>query len=1359
MEMREEVKNLFKYLLKVKEMNEKIARNVSDYEKVYFEADLVSTPGCTVSRDNSKAWWLKVTKKAREVYDSLFKIYMDMKKSSEEVEIVWGHGMLGLRGGGSKIMHPVFVTRMELNYDEGEQFFTLSPVEGTHLEVGFLSVVADDAKEELLEEVRQEVRKNCPDPRKFENITRYLSEMLLYLDGDEEGLEGQKTVMAKDKVKLKEVPRFFNAPVVMVRRKGSDVWKQELKDIIDKVDRGFKIPMSVQALVNSKEIEQMDGDKAQWQELSREVLFPLPSNEEQREIVQRLSDNYGVVVEGPPGTGKSHTIANLICHLMAHNKRVLVTSQSDRPLRVLADMIPEEIRGLCVSVLGSDSACLAQMDEGVRQIVDNLCMNKEQLKEEIRAGIERLRQCKDKQKDLMKKYKQLEMVQQSSMNYGGRFYTLMEISRWVKMHEGEYSYIDDDIAMDSIQPLTNSQFERLKEILGFIDKYDLEKINKIGVMLDNLPEYEEIYNKLHRYEELKEKQPQLMEKLKNWDFPKSSRSNLDRVIALCHEAEQNMGLLEQEDFAGVLKIYKSSRTAREAFREVSRRCNACLMEISRLASELSIHSVEIPQDLGINYLREQFDVVYDYMLGKKSLGKFFVAIHKEQVATVMRCRVDGRRLESFDDMVVMRLYLEKADRERNVLFAWNNIMKGYGGKPLDELDDCSMAKLVEYVRCLDMLVNWNQDVKNEIIASLRDVRLPENLNWHASKTYGEMAQVLEGMKQLDELENLYAYFKVLRQMVYSTGVMDDLYEALKANDVNMLRNCFDEIERLRIRKYDVVQLNKLMARLEKPCPKFAARLVNGGDTSSMAGFDKAWKWRQWNTLIRKVNAVNTEFLMKELKGAMELEGQLMKEITAKKTWLARVSSISEEEKRSLMSWATAMKRIGKGTGKYVSEYRNTAQKEMEKCRRMMPVWIMPLNKVIENFKYSNDMFDVIIFDESSQSDVFSICALMRAKKAVIVGDDKQISPESVGVDQVSVKALIRRYLGNIPESQWFDLQTSLYDTAMRVFPNRLMLKEHFRSVPEIVQYSNTFHYDNRMIPLRYPFNREVLNPPVAAVKVKDAVREDNRQVNVKEAQELVKKVVECCRNEAYKGMTMGVISLLGNAQSDLILGMLKEQLGEKELIKRKLVCGDAYSFQGDERDVMFLSMVIGNNVKFTALTKDVDKRRFNVAASRARNQMWLFHSVDLCDLSPQCARHSLLKYFEDYKKFSPCLENTGNIFRSELQKELYKKLREEGYDVRIGSRIHQEYDVDLLVEGDRSRVAVICEGDGMKKDRDFERELMNQLTLERMGWTMLRVSGCEYYYNPEIAMGRILKQISSANVNRRRAVKKASAMV
>jgi superfamily I DNA and/or RNA helicase len=105
--------------------------------------------------------------------------------------------------------------------------------------------------------------------------------------------------------------------------------------------------------------------------------------------------------------------------------------------------------------------------------------------------------------------------------------------------------------------------------------------------------------------------------------------------------------------------------------------------------------------------------------------------------------------------------------------------------------------------------------------------------------------------------------------------------------------------------------------------------------------------------------------------------------------------------------------------------------------------------------------------------------------------------------------------------------------------------------------------------------------------------------------------------------------LQGEAQGALIENQLLERLGAEEMERRRLVCGNPYSFQGDERDIMFLSLVAATNEKIGPLTGTAHERRFNVAASRARDMMVLFHSVTCDDLSSSCLRRRLLEFFEN----------------------------------------------------------------------------------------------------------------------------------
>ena len=115
-----------------------------------------------------------------------------------------------------------------------------------------------------------------------------------------------------------------------------------------------------------------------------ELYFPLPYNEEQVTIISRLENAAGVTVQGPPGTGNTHTIANVICHYLATGRRVLVTSKGEPALEVLQSKIPEEVRPLTVALLTSDREGIRQFQASIESIQHQVSqLNATMCKQEI----------------------------------------------------------------------------------------------------------------------------------------------------------------------------------------------------------------------------------------------------------------------------------------------------------------------------------------------------------------------------------------------------------------------------------------------------------------------------------------------------------------------------------------------------------------------------------------------------------------------------------------------------------------------------------------------------------------------------------------------------------------------------------------------------------------------------------------------------------------------------------------------------------------------------------------------------------------------------------------------------------------
>ena len=131
--------------------------------------------------------------------------------------------------------------------------------------------------------------------------------------------------------------------------------------------------------------------------------------------------------------------------------------------------------------------------------------------------------------------------------------------------------------------------------------------------------------------------------------------------------------------------------------------------------------------------------------------------------------------------------------------------------------------------------------------------------------------------------------------------------------------------------------------------------------------------------------------------------------------------------------------------------------------------------------------------------------------------------------------------------------------------------------------------------------------------------------------------------------------MVGTENALLVDSILRARLTVSEYQKRRLLCGNASQFQGDERDIMFLSMVDSPSDLTLPMRQREDARKvFNVAASRARDQLWVVHSLDLGrDLKPGDLRLRLIQHVETAGSRKPAkIDLASVLFESELQSEL-----------------------------------------------------------------------------------------------------------
>ena len=454
-----------------------------------------------------------------------------------------------------------------------------------------------------------------------------------------------------------------------------------------------------------------------------------------------------------------------------------------------------------------------------------------------------------------------------------------------------------------------------------------------------------------------------------------------------------------------------------------------------------------------------------------------------------------------------------------------------------------------------------------------------------------------------------------------------------------------------------------------------------------------------------------------------------------------------------MGWKMAVKKIGKGTGKNAQMYRKTAQQQMTFCQKAVPAWIMPVSTAMESFNPASNKFDILIVDEASQSDLSALALMYMAKKVIIVGDDKQVSPSAVGVDGNQIGAIRDMYIRDIiPLWPLYDAKTSLYGLAETSY-EPLMLKEHFRCVPDIIGYCNRLSYEYKIKPLRDASSSN-LKPAIVSYRAPDGQREGHRKTNPKEAEWIVALMQSCMEQAEYDRKTFGVISLLGDEQAKAISELIYTKINVSEIENRHILCGNAANFQGDERNVVFLSMVDSNEgdgpMRLTGEGTDQStKQRYNVAVSRAKDQLWIVHSLDYTrDLKAGDMRRDLLEYAADPKAYAQLAEEAEKKSESPFEKEIAMALLSKGYHIvqqwEIGSG---GYRIDIVVIFQGKKIAVECDGERWhSSEEQIRNDMARQSVLERMGWRFIRIRGSQYYRDPDGTMTSVYAQLHDKGI-------------
>ncbi|RLD73502.1 MAG: hypothetical protein DRJ10_17760 [Bacteroidetes bacterium] len=325
--------------------------------------------------------------------------------------------------------------------------------------------------------------------------------------------------------------------------------------------------------------------------------------------------------------------------------------------------------------------------------------------------------------------------------------------------------------------------------------------------------------------------------------------------------------------------------------------------------------------------------------------------------------------------------------------------------------------------------------------------------------------------------------------------------------------------------------------------------------------------------------------------------------------------------------------------------------------KTFPIWLVKMSDIYKVLPLQNELFDIAIIDEATQCDVASTLPIIqRAKRVVFTGDPNQLRHVSflstVRQNTIAQKLEIEHidpFLLDYRNNSILDIVTeSINNQEQLVF-----LDEHYRSTPAIIRFSNEKFYSSS---LKIMSARPDIPYSEGIEVIKCNGLRTKKGTNLEEADIIIQKVHQIVDNEARLSesacQSIGVLSPF-RAQVELLSEKVKRKFSLHQIERHKLNIATAYGFQGEERDVMFLSFVLDNESHPTAFRHINKKDIFNVSITRAKSLQYIIHSLNINELKPDSLLRQYLDSFKtSHKELKP--NKVKDLFIDEVVVELQK---------------------------------------------------------------------------------------------------------
>ncbi|MBV66328.1 DUF4011 domain-containing protein [Halomonas sp. R1t8] len=1095
------------------------------------------------------------------------------------------------------------------------------------------------------------------------------------------------------------------------------------KDLMDRSEALKESPVVKHLLDTPREPYDSDIRFVEAKDIDREytpadLLTPLPADSSQMSAIATADRGKDFVIIGPPGTGKSQTIGNLIAHMLGKGKKVLFVSEKTAALDVVHRRLREIGLGQFCLELHSNKAKKADVLDQLRTSWTNASASSVS---DWKAESERLKTLRDRLNHVV-----------NALHRRHRNGLTAHYAMGVKIRDADLaSKVKLSWAKAEIHD--EQQLEQLREIASLLSVQAKAVGNVVDHPLSVIQQHDW--------------RPQWQEEVVS--VARQLKKSADQMSHELSAVEKALGIR-----LGTLNFAKLSAVAE---------CCQVLLDAYRQSASFALEP-DAPDRL--DALEEAVTQLKTYIATQAKLSCSYAPLAWQQLDTT----VLGSAWAAANETWWPKSWFAKRGVVKQLREG------GAQGTPNPDNDIPVLAQLRETGSNIDRLdavlkglKGW--DAYNSDPEAMAALKL---LGTRARVAVGKLADDAESLAALRakirsllyDANDLLAPEAPIGRVIIDFQATFNEFTALKSQFEDLIgaalerhlpaeepalsavsAHCQQIVEHHISLKEWCAWMRRRTEALDYQLGPLVDAIEQGSiDTDQIKDVFEAAYCEWWSSAVIGEDDVLRTFSSPEHQAAIQNFRELdtrFSALTAKYIAARLSGEIPDQEAiQKSSSWGVLRHELQKKMRhKPVREMMETIP---DAITTLAPCLMMSPLSIAQFLSPGQALFDVVIFDEASQITVWdAVGSLARGKQVIVAGDPKQMPPSN--------------FFGRSDDDPDGDVDgegdlESILDELMGASIPQRVLNLHYRSRREsLIAFSNSRYYDNSLVTFPAPVHPD---KGVSLVRPEGFYARGKARHNQGEAKAIVAEIIRRLTSEdaAIRRQSIGVVTF-NTEQQSLIEDLLDKARGEDPSIEwafsddelEPVFVKNLETVQGDERDVILFSITYGPDesghvtMNFGPLNRSGGERRLNVAMTRARSEMVVFSTLapERIDLSRTSARAVAdLKHFLEYAErgasaLGAAVHGSMGDFESPFEVAVARGLREKGWIVHPQIGV-SAYRIDIgIVHPDKPGVylaGIECDG-AMYHSSVYarERDKVRQSVLEGLGWTLFRVWSTDWW--------------------------------